>query len=763
MKKAFLIILLNALLAAPAAWSASLSPDEALARLSVERYRSPSLGKIASTDFTLTATVDNLYIFSGKTGFIVVPDDDCAPALLGYSENSAFDAQTNPNLAYWLEFLNDQLYYLKDNPQSAVAGVSRTDRRAISPMITTMWNQGSPYNDDCPVYNGYRCVTGCVATAMAQVLKYHNYPEQGTGVASYTWNNQKLSFDYGTTTFEWDLMTDTYDSSSSEESMAVVAKLMYACGVSVNMHYSHESSGASSLMIPGALINHFNYDKGVWLAQRNAFGIFEWEELIYNELNEGRPVIYSGQSSGGGHEFVCDGYASDGYFHFNWGWGGMSDGYFLLTALSPGSLGTGGGAGGYNFNQDAVIGVMRPREDSMYKCIMYNVKDFAPESETATLGSDCSFIGAFMNGGVETMHAITPGVKFLNTADNSVSYASAPYIWSNLEPSYYYDGMTVELPATLPEGDYVVTPVFSIADGEWQDMHSYITVTGYLNAKVEDSTVTFTAPQGAAAKVIDITVEPVIYISLYTPLSFTVTNPGTEEFIGNVIPSLFNEDGKLTAHSAALSVDLLGGASQRFTDISAAFRAVGDDEFVAGNYQLVFCDGLGNKVSEPIDVAVAYNHGPATVGVTEFSLISDSPVYDKSAVKFNVGVECSEGYFTNSLRIVIFPYTSGNVTSVYSADTPMFYLGAGKSEIKETILDLSSLDNGKYFAMLYLGNQQASGKQIIFELAMPVSGIDAVGADSDATEEIYNIFGIKCSRPLAPGVYIINGVKTLVK
>ncbi|MDE6288466.1 MAG: C10 family peptidase, partial [Muribaculaceae bacterium] len=513
MKKAFFIILLNALLAAPAAWSVALSPDEALARLSSESYRSPSFNKAGSTDFTLTETLENLYVFSGKTGFIVVPDDDCAPALLGYSDNSVFDADVNPNLAYWLEFLNGELDYLKENPQSVSAHAPRADRPAISPMIDTRWNQGSPYNNDCPVYNGYRSVTGCVATAMAQVLKYHNYPEQGSGVVSYIWNNQELSFDYGSTTFEWDLMTDTYDASSSAASMAAVAKLMYACGVSVNMNYSPQSSGASSSRIPGALIDNFNYDKGLWLAQRNAFGILEWEELIYNELKEGRPVIYSGQGSGGGHEFVCDGYAVDGYFHFNWGWGGLSDGYFLLTALNPGNLGTGGGAGGYNFAQDAVIGVMLPREDSEFTYIMYNIDNFTPKSETATLGSSAIFYGAFMNGGAETMPTFTPGVKFLNAEDNSITYASANYKCSNLPPSSYYSEMTVVLPDALAEGDYVVTPAFRIGAGDWQDMLSYTTITGSQIAKVEGSTVTFTAPERATVTVTDITTASEIYIS----------------------------------------------------------------------------------------------------------------------------------------------------------------------------------------------------------------------------------------------------------
>ncbi|MDE6287816.1 MAG: hypothetical protein K2M00_03405, partial [Muribaculaceae bacterium] len=292
---------------------------------------------------------------------------------------------------------------------------------------------------------------------------------------------------------------------------------------------------------------------------------------------------------------------------------------------------------------------------------------------------------------------------------------------------------------------------------------SYTTITGSQIAKVEGSTGTFTAPERATVTVTDITTASEIYISRYTPLSFTVTNPDTEEVVCTVIPSLFSEDGKLTAQSAALPIDLLGGASQQFTEVAAHFVHVKDADFVAGNYQLIFCDGSGNRLSEPVDVKVAENPGAAKVGVTEFKLISETPIFDKSQVKFNVGVECAEGYFSNSLRIVVFPYVSGNVTSVYSGDTPTFFLSAGQSETKEATIDLSSLSDGKYFSMLYLGSNQASSTQIVFELKTPVSGVEAIEADEEAAEEIYNLFGVKCSRPLAPGVYIINGTKTLVK
>ena len=280
MKKSFVLTTLLGLSAitAPSIYATHLTAEQALARLT--KSNAPSR---AVSEYNLTETVGNLYIFSGEEGYLVLPADDAAPALLGYSERSKFDAGSNPNLAYWLESLSAQIEYMAENPQAAsTIANSRNSRERIAPMIMSRWNQMEPYNNDCPTIDGRRCVTGCVATAMAQVINYHKYPQKGTGAKTYDWKGQELSFDYGNTTFDWDAMADRYDSSSSDESKAAVAQLMYACGVSVKMDYGIGDSGASSANIAGALMGYFNYDRAMWLARRDAYGIDEWEELIYN-------------------------------------------------------------------------------------------------------------------------------------------------------------------------------------------------------------------------------------------------------------------------------------------------------------------------------------------------------------------------------------------------------------------------------------------------------------------------------------------------
>lgn len=295
------------------------------------------------------------------------------------------------NMKAWLESYQSQIEWAIANGIDATPVKSAVKRDNITPLIQTRWDQGSPYNDLCPVYNESehtRCATGCVATAMAQIMKFHEWPVKGKGSNSYRCYNYTYGIDFGTlsmnfgdTTFDWANMTDRYNSSSTQEQKDAVATLMYACGISVNMGYG-PSSGAQSTEPAWAFVNNFDYDKGTTYYLRDYFSGSEWEEMMYNELAARRPIMYDGVTDNReGHEFVCDGYR-DGYFHINWGWGGMSDGYFLLSALDPGVQGTGGATSGFNFQQGATIGIQRPVNGSKDGAMLAATRAFYTDKET---------------------------------------------------------------------------------------------------------------------------------------------------------------------------------------------------------------------------------------------------------------------------------------------------------------------------------------------------------------------------------------------
>lgn len=359
------ILLIVGLAFAGTAFGAQLTPGQALLRAEADNA---SPGKEGRPQYIETLKDSNgrdaIYVFTyaGSQGFMLLPADDQAPAVIGYSETGSFPTKGLPeNVMAWMNYYADGV--TSQSLRSPYIG-TRAEKPAIAPLMKTTWDQTAPFNNECPVIGNRRAVTGCVATAMAQVMKYWEYPLQGKGSISYQPSNveNELSLDFSKITFDWANMLDAYkrNNYTTVETHAV-ATLMKACGYSVKMNYTTGESGAYSKVIGPALITYFGYDQGVQAVSRSTYKTQqEWDDMIYNELTSSGPVIYSGQSTSGAHCFVCDGYDGKGYFHINWGWGGMSDGYFLLNELTPGEIGTGGHYGGYNLYQDAVIGIMPP-------------------------------------------------------------------------------------------------------------------------------------------------------------------------------------------------------------------------------------------------------------------------------------------------------------------------------------------------------------------------------------------------------------------
>ncbi len=317
-----------------------------------------------------SAELDLYYVFSrgeGK-GFVIVSGDDRTQAVIGYTDEGDFDySQLPSNMRFWLDMRESELLELSTTQGSIQASRRVQVHDRIETLVTTRWNQGSPYNDECPVYwDGRRSVTGCVATAMAQVMYFQrakSVSETQAEIPAYTAANNDPN--YGRLSvagipehspIDWDNMTDTYSSSSTAKQKKAVAQLMHYCGVSVRMDYTSSSSGAYSNDVATALVKYFGYGSSVQYVAQSGYSNDEWDKLLYNELAQGRPFYLSGHNDSGGHAFVCDGYDGNYCFHINWGWGGSSDGYYMLTKLNPGSQGIGGSDGGYSNGVNAVIG-----------------------------------------------------------------------------------------------------------------------------------------------------------------------------------------------------------------------------------------------------------------------------------------------------------------------------------------------------------------------------------------------------------------------
>lgn len=289
------------------------------------------------------------YVFNSddNMGYVIVSGDDRARTILGYAEQGNLDTSDLPdNLKWWLSNYEQQINSLTKNDVSAAMHKDEVEvfyRGNITPFMSTTWDQHKPYNDMCPAINGQQCVTGCVATALAQVMKFYNWPQEPAGSYSYVWRDKDtLTVNFDGVTYEWTNMRNTYspfEEYSGTEASAV-AKLMYHCGVISNMDYGLiESGGTYSLQ---TLAANFRYHcEQAFSIEGNYHGeytINELKELIYADLQESHPVLMEGHNYVTGHAFICHGYENrndEDYFYMNWGWGGHCDGYYALTAMKP--------------------------------------------------------------------------------------------------------------------------------------------------------------------------------------------------------------------------------------------------------------------------------------------------------------------------------------------------------------------------------------------------------------------------------------------
>ncbi|MGM9700967.1 MAG: C10 family peptidase [Prevotella sp.] len=279
-------------------------------------------------------------------GFAVIAVDDRFNAVLGYADDPFVIEKMPPALLWWIETMNASLENLlaagdvAANELPTDMGLAET----VSPLLTTQWNQDTPYNDQCPTYTSGETtkhyVTGCVATAMAQVMYYHRYPTKATE-ATYTYTfypngeenpGQETTAEFGAP-YDWDNMIANYEKTTyTTEQAEAVAMLMYHCGVAVDMNYANSGSGSHYLNAAKGFKTYFDYSTKFY--NRSYFSTKEWTQLMYSELADEQPVLYSGVSTQGGHAFVFDGYDADGKVHVNWGWGGYADGYFDVATLN---------------------------------------------------------------------------------------------------------------------------------------------------------------------------------------------------------------------------------------------------------------------------------------------------------------------------------------------------------------------------------------------------------------------------------------------
>ena len=468
-----------------------------------------------------TKNVTDFYVFNNSNasrGFVIVAGNHQQPNILGYSLENTFDIEKIPdNFKWWME-------------QYQSNGTTRKNAlkkfwHDVEPLIKTKWGQEEPYNSAIPHMEGFQpFVTGCTSTAIAQVMNYYQYPQKGEGSNSYqiTYNDEnalKITFsaDFNTT-YDWNNMLDDYSHGYSQMQADAVATLMYHIGVSEGTSYSDIDHGSSASLHDGAIamIEYFNYDKSMETAERKHFTDDEWERIIYHELENGRPVLYSGRTSfDSGHSFIIHAYdAEENLYAINWGWDGYCDGYYILTGPNSLSPHDGNQYIGAKYDEDQCIYVnIKPNEGgepvpiiaSLDHVFMSTISESAPihnyqlnriTDEDLMLYLQISphnsglfptkFLYGVMLMNRENGHTIYPDESQTNQVDLGVNY-------------YYTTQVEFSTSLLQYNGIYEVLPAFSTDNGKtWQPMRTdtnneipTISVTGGMTMTQTTYTLTY--------------------------------------------------------------------------------------------------------------------------------------------------------------------------------------------------------------------------------------------------------------------------------
>ena len=503
-------------------------------------------------------------------GYIVVSGTTALDPIIAFSENGSLDPEATDlpdGLRYWLGYAAEAAAYADEHPEAVAPHPAKAQRRGIMPGITLaqdidynkdiapllehspigniQWNQDAPYNDQCPMKGGRHCYTGCMATAMAQVLAYHQYPKS----------------------YDWSEILPTYkDGKGTAAQRAEVARLNHDVGTSLHMEYGTDQSGSVSTQYSKALRDDFGFHENVALINRDNFTYGEWMDILLTEFMEGRPVIYDGVSNDGGHAFVIDGYrAKDGFVHVNWGWEGMSDGYYNIIFLDPKETGIGAVlSSGFTSYQDAVVGI----EPSKSKEVNYYlpIQGYAMQGELSVGTGYAELAKGDRNGYISLLNMPnmksepfqgTYGALFVNSEGEIVGRAQAGSVSAsastmNSNPHATFSGGNFTIPQ-LSDGVYrVYCYIEDSQSGQWGMARTAIDKPNFM---------TMTQANGRAF----------FEIAAHHPTGIEVTNwsfdTTTPEYgRTGITVTLKNTGSEVEYGSYALSVDVPNQLSRNFYD-----------------------------------------------------------------------------------------------------------------------------------------------------------------------------------------------------
>jgi len=687
--------------------------------------------------------------------------------VIGYSDTGSFQTETAPPA------MLDMLQALQQDNTAATAQ-ALTETTAVQPLLDDIaWNQDSPYNDHCPMYDmSTRCPTGCVATAMAQLMRHHRWPLNGTGSHSYQpviMSGNTLSADFGATTYQWDAMLPNYATAtapaegySMEECRNAVAQLMLHCGIAVDMVY-YSQSGATDYDVPPALATYFGYDRSMAYRKREHYSTADWLQIIHDELAAGRPVLAYGRASSGGHAYVFDGMDDLGFIHVNWGWGGMSNGFFQTSALTPAAQGIGGSDGGFNYSQRIITGI-RPADGAIHD---YDVELTSTEGLTVSKAKIAQggnvtirLSGKVINHGWRDAD-FDYALLLVDADGNIVRTIEGPTANTLAKDATDYAPTfgAVSL-GTLPTGSYTLYPACRMTNGteSWLRIRdNYIGYVNRLDVTATETEIAFHQPDYFKLKATDLEAPATIYSGVPTLITATVTNEGDVEYHGEVKAQLRQGNSIVSATSNYI-IDLMPGATtqMRFTD---SFKAN------AGDYTLCLVDDDGTIISNRLNVSVTAQPATGTVVATQPLTIGKA---QPEQVQVTATVTSQGGFFGGLLYTFIL---SEDGKKEMGCLFPEYIMLDGDGAVRQVTMT-GTMENGipgtTYQACLavYDGSSYTSLTDSYASQTFVLDGGSGVGAitlhPSPITQQ-YDLSGRRVGDNRQHGIVITDGKKIMTK
>jgi len=750
-KSLFLASLLLSLVAIAGPVSQEKALDAANAFMSKHRVNASLKSIPASTKRMMAGNkatnTPSYYVFNtvGNKGYVIVSGDDRTTPVLGYVDNGNFDPNNLPaNMKEWLRFYEQEIAMLDQlGITSEQLNAPRPTRNSISPMITSHWDQGDPYWEHCPEFMdidengdtiGEYAYTGCVATSMAQIMNYHKFPLCCTQiipsyVVTFYWQEEYGSFETDPLEpryFDWDNMRDNYTGAETQAEKDAVAWLMLYAGCAAHMQYGLNASSTSDPYIPTALNDYFNYDAK--LVYRSDYDQADWEEMIYQELAAGRPMIYNGRAgTGGGHSFVCDGYAYGDYYHINWGWGGLGDGYFVLSVLNPyaGGIGSTTSLEGYNIDQTAVIGIVpgysgQPEEVD-HRLTVWNMyytgaRTFERSDDGYFKLNKRRYIKVTAEDHIDDGTKYLRGIALYDSNDNMVELIAQTYYGSNytsITDSWPENQSSITYPfgKDITSGTYKIVPVSSVqGSNEWRPM-----IEGdryYIEATFNGNNVTFADHPVVNLQATNFEFTGGEKVGLAEQCHVTLKNNSADRYSGRIFLYVSDENiDEYSEYTTVVEAEIPAGGTKVVT-FNFTPKNAGSKTAYVSTYDNTWSPSVPGSGSVNIAGSVTYPMN-LSVEINALNADEDMTIYD-SHIKFKVDVtnNNTQGEYNRYILAPLFivdenmhgtmvTYLSRNVV-IPAGETQTFYF------------EFDNLAYGSVYALnIYGRNENDSTKNLV--------------------------------------------------